>query len=461
MKRSEFQRFQSRYQPEHQAFFSRPYFSRRAFLQAAGGVAGSLMLPSAATAAPSDSAAATKNTARNLIFILLSGGPSHVDTFDLKMIDGVSPAALGPERVNGILWPAGLLPKLGSHLSSMAIIRSMRSWALVHETGQRWLQVGRNPQGAEGSIAPHIGSIIAREKDAEQRPTDSFPPFVALDVNEAAGAGYFSARYAPLKYIPSAAGIPDTAHPAGERVFQARLKALADLDGRFRRVDSPVSAGADVAEFYDAAVRMMHNPVVERAFRLNPTDAERYGSTAFGNACLVAKQVLEENQGTRAVMIRLGGWDSHSNIYSTTTPTSIFSTGKTFDNALSALLADLESSGQLNETLVVAGGEFGRTPGPLSAAGGRDHYLQQSFLLAGGGIRGGRVIGATDATGDATSEYGWSRDRDVRVEDIEATIYSALGIDWTKVLDDGPRGPFPYIPHSDKDLYGPVNELWS
>jgi len=87
--------------------------------------------------------------------------------------------------------------------------------------------------------------------------------------------------------------------------------------------------------------------------------------------------------------------------------------------------------------------------------------LQQSFLLAGGGIRGGQLIGATDSNGEETTENGWSRDRDVRVEDIEATIYSALGIDRTKVLEDGPRGPFPLIPHSDKDLYGPVHELWS
>lgn len=461
MKNTEFESFQQRYPQRRQAFFGRPYFSRRAFLRGAAGVAGSLMLPSFSTAATSPNGATTKNTARNLIFILMSGGPSHVDTFDLKMIDGVSPAPLGPERVNGILWPTGLMPKLSTHLGSMAIIRSMRSWALVHETGQRWVQVGRNPRNAEGSVAPHIGSIIAREKEIERRPSDSFPPFVALDVNEAVGSGYFSARYAPLKYVPAAGGIPDTLHPAGEGAFQARLKALADLDGRLRTVGSPLSAGQDVAEFYDAAVRMVHNPIVERAFRLNATEAERYGSTAFGNACLVAKQVLAENQGTRAVMIRLGGWDSHSNIYSTTAPTSIFGAGKTFDNALSALLADLKISGQLEQTLIVAGGEFGRTPGPLSAAGGRDHYLQQSFVLAGGGIRGGQVIGATDATGEATSEYGWSRDRDVRVEDIEATIYSALGIDWTKVLDDGPSGPFPLIPHSDKDLYGPVNELWS
>jgi len=129
--------------------------------------------------------------------------------------------------------------------------------------------------------------------------------------------------------------------------------------------------------------------------------------------------------------------------------------------ALAGLLSDLKTDGLLEETLVVAGGEFGRTTGPLTSAGGRDHHLQQSFLLMGGGIRGGRALGATDATGDSSVEYGWSRERDVRIEDIEATIYSALGIDWTTVPQDSPVGRFPYIPHSDKDLYGPIHELWT
>lgn len=449
MKRHEFDRFQLRTPHAHVPFYSRPLLNRRAFLSSAAGVA-----------TVRGRGAATKNTAKNLIFILMSGGPSHVDTFDLKMTEGSTPKEFAPERIGGLLWPTGLMPELGEKLGSIALVRSMRAWALVHETGQRWVQIGRNPQGVEGAIAPHIGSIIAREKEAERRPSDSFPPFVALDVSEAAGQGYFSARYAPFKYLPAVAGVPATAHPEGISAFEARLKALGDLDGALRRADGPIASGQDTAEFYGAAVRMTHNPSVENAFRLDPGAAERYGSTAFGNACLVAKQVLAADQGTRAVMIRLGGWDSHSNIYANGLPTSIFNPCKTFDNAVATLLADLQADGALDKTLVVAGGEFGRTPGALTAAGGRDHYLQQSFFLAGGGIRRGRAIGATDTAGSATTEYGWSRDRDVRIEDIEATIYSALGIDWTTVLEDGPRGPFAYVPHSDKNLYGPVDELW-
>ena len=462
MRHDQFERFQERFPHDHRAFFARRPMSRRGLFRSAAGLTGSFLLPGLNQGTAQSLAVAPKRTAKNLIFVLMSGAPSHVDTFDLKMADGVSPSELAPERINGINWPTGIFPKLAQHLPSIAIIRSMRAWALVHETSQRWVQIGRNPQGSEGSVAPHIGSIIAREKEKERRASDAFPPFLALDVSEAAGSGYFSARYAPFKYVPSAAGVPDTKHRDGEATFALRLKALTELDGRLRSPGSPLgAAGPDLAEFYGAATKMMHNPIVDSAFRVGAEDRARYGSTAFGDACLVAKQTLAAGQGTRAIMIRLGGWDSHSNIYSASAPTSIFGAGKTFDNAVAGLLSDLKASGLLNETLVVAGGEFGRTTGPLTAAQGRDHHLQQSFLLMGGGVRGGRAIGATDPSGDHSVEYGWSRDRDVRIEDIEATIYSALGIDWTTVLEDSPVGRFPYIPHSDKDLYGPIHELWT
>jgi uncharacterized protein (DUF1501 family) len=125
-------------------------------------------------------------------------------------------------------------------------------------------------------------------------------------------------------------------------------------------------------------------------------------------------------------------------------------------------MADLRNDGLLDQTLILAMGEFGRTVGPLNGQNGRDHYLQQSVLFAGGGIQGGRAIGATDDRGAATVDPGWSRDRDIKNEDIEATIYSALGIDWTTVRYDDPfkRG-FEYVPSaSTQDLYGPIHELW-
>jgi uncharacterized protein (DUF1501 family) len=151
----------------------------------------------------------------------------------------------------------------------------------------------------------------------------------------------------------------------------------------------------------------------------------------------------------------------HQNIYSPAA-NSLAAMGKQLDDGVSALLADLKASGQLDSTLVVMMGEFGRTVGKITPAGGRDHYPQQSVIFAGAGVRGGRAVGSTDATGAISDDYGWSRGRDIKPEDIEATIYSAMGINWTTVRYDDPFGRgFEYVPFSGEDLYGPIDELWS
>jgi uncharacterized protein (DUF1501 family) len=131
------------------------------------------------------------------------------------------------------------------------------------------------------------------------------------------------------------------------------------------------------------------------------------------------------------------------------------------DAAVSQLIVELKANGKFNETLIVMVGEFGRTVGQLSAAAGRDHYVQQFCFFAGGGVRGGTTIGATNAIGGATTDFGWRRQRDVRPEDVEATIYSALGINYTSIRYDDPFGRgFEYVPFASEDLYGPVNELF-
>ena len=134
---------------------------------------------------------------------------------------------------------------------------------------------------------------------------------------------------------------------------------------------------------------------------------------------------------------------------------------KQLDSGYAQLLADLKADGLLDKTLIVMTGEFGRTIGPLSDSGGRDHWKQQSSVFAGAGIKGGRTIGETDADGFETVNYGWSADRYVRPEDIEATIYSAMGIDWTTIRYDDPYGRgFEYVPFANDGLYQPINELW-
>jgi uncharacterized protein (DUF1501 family) len=174
----------------------------------------------------------------------------------------------------------------------------------------------------------------------------------------------------------------------------------------------------------------------------------------------VAYQVLKARQGTRFIQITsVDGWDMHYNIYAPAT--GLQSKAKVLDDGISALLSDLKSSGLLASTLVVMLGEFGRTVGKLTGAAGRDHFAQQFAFFAGGGVKGGTVIGATDASGADVAEFGWSRGRYVWLEDIEATIYSAMGIDWTYVRPDDPlhRG-FEYVPFSAQDVYGPLHDLW-
>jgi uncharacterized protein (DUF1501 family) len=336
----------------------------------------------------------------------------------------------------------------------------------VHSLAQLWTQIGRNPAAALGDVAPNIGSITALEKANDRQPGQAFPTFIALNSNSGAGSGYLDSRFAPFKTTPATAGLANTTHPDGEVRLNAKWSLLHQLDDGLR-VDSPYGKPyEDMDDFYTAAKGLMYNPAVNQAFGFTAADSTRYGGTSFGNACLVAKQILAAGQGTRFIQITLGGWDMHQNIYGVngdpTKGTNIFTLGKQLDDGLSGLIADLKSAGMFGETMIVAAGEFGRTVGKLSPAAGRDHYPQQFALFAGAGVRGGRVIGSTNADGSATVDPGWSRNRDVKPEDIEATIYSAMGINWTTIRYDDPFGRgFEYVPFAKDDVYGPVNELWA
>jgi uncharacterized protein (DUF1501 family) len=193
----------------------------------------------------------------------------------------------------------------------------------------------------------------------------------------------------------------------------------------------------------------------------------RYGTTGFGNSLIIARNLVAARRGTRFVQVTMGGWDHHANIYNKNA-NSLYTQMKTFDPAYATLLTDLAAAPGseaghtlLDETMVVVIGEFGRTVGALNAQGGRDHFLRMSMVFAGGGVRGGTLIGETDADGKNAKEFGWAANRDVRPEDVTSTIYSALGIDYTTVRRDDPlnRG-FEYVPFSKDGAYGPINELF-
>jgi len=465
-----FDKFLTKHPHPHVAFFNRPHLSRRRFFEVLGaGVTGSYLVQRAGlganTVVTPQLPESPKGTAKNVIFILLAGAPSHVDTFDFKMSNGITPAAAAPATINGILWPTGILPNLAKNINDFALVRSMSSHALVHSLGQTWTQIGRNPAAALGNIAPNIGSIVAIEKTPERTPSKVFPTFIALNSGGASGSGYLSSSYAPFKVNPSTGGLPDTMNVDGQVRMDQRWSLLHSEDDVLR-IQSPLGKDVDdMDSFYSAAKGMMYNNTVSQAFSYTAAGSARYGSNSFGNACLVAKQILAADQGTRYIEITVGGWDMHQNIYGAggniKAGTNIFTLGNILDAGLSTLINDLKDGGLFDSTMIVMAGEFGRTVGPVTAAGGRDHFLHQFAFFAGGGVKGGQTIGSTDALGAKTVDPGWSRGRDVYIEDIEATIYSAMGINWTNIRYDDPFGRgFEYVPSAASDTYGPINELW-
>ena len=442
-------------------FWNRPSLGRRLFFRHfASAVGGYLLLPSRPMETVARAAGTPMGTAANCIFILMSGAPSHVDTFDLKEGPWL-PAAMAATSYGDLRWPQGLLPKLASHLDSIALMRSIRGWSAVHGLGQTWLQIGRNPANLQAKTAPHIGSVVSLELGGP-RESRTLPAFLSLNTGTGPGQGYFPPDHSPFYVSPGGGGLGNTAHRDGQAVFARRYNLLTDLDGEARATGELGDAVSQMVSFNESARKMMYNPAVDRVFIFDAAERARYGNTAFGNACITARNLLRAKLGTRFIQITVGGWDNHAGIYTgALNPANANSLGHQFDNALGTLLTDLKNDGLFDETLVVALGEFGRTVGPLNAQQGRDHYVQQSALLAGARIGGGRAIGATDNEGRFTTQPGWSRERDIRTEDLEATIYSALGIDWTKILRDDPTGRgFEYVPFASQDLYGPVHELW-
>ncbi|HET7710401.1 MAG TPA: DUF1501 domain-containing protein [Thermoanaerobaculia bacterium] len=442
-------------------------FSRRQFLQIAGtGLIASYFTDVANARLLHDVAsvdAAVQKTARNCILIFLSGAPSHVDTWDLK--EGAwTPITFEPTSYGDLRWPRGLMPKTAEHLGKLAIVRSALSWAAVHGLAQTWAQISRNPGGATGRIAPHIGAVVALETQQQRQESDVLPGFVSIN-QVVAGSGYLPAQYAPFGVAPSATGLAALTHPDGTVRLNERWALSQSLDPE-RRDGTLGRNSMDMASFYDQAKRLIDTPDINRVFTFNTEERSRYGSTGFGDSLIVARNLIASRRGTRFVQVTMGGWDHHSNIYAANN--SLISQMRTFDPAFAALLGDLATTpgvdpakSLLDETMVLVLGEFGRTTGALNQQQGRDHFLRMSVVFAGGGVRGGRIIGKTNDLGSAAVDYGWSGKRDVRPEDVTSTIYSALGIDYTTIRRDDPLGRgFEYVPFAKDGLYSPINELF-
>jgi uncharacterized protein (DUF1501 family) len=188
----------------------------------------------------------------------------------------------------------------------------------------------------------------------------------------------------------------------------------------------------------------MSDPRAREVFAIGETDRKRYGNTTTGDACILARNLIQADAGTNFLFLQQNGWDHHSAIYERK---NFYQHSWDLDNSLSALLDDLASTRRpdgrslLDETLVFCLGEFGRTPGAINGLKGRDHYPNAyTVLAAGGGTKGGRIIGKTDETGAKVVAPEWQGRRPIYMEDIATTVYSAMGIDWTKTVKNTPSG---------------------
>ena len=442
-----------------------PVWGRRNFFKiASAGVAGYFLTHpfQSETVAQTPVTERVYGTARNCILVFLNGAPSHVDTFDLK-VGAWTPADFNPTTYNGTLFPQGLMPNLATQLDKLAIIRSLRAPALVHSLQAQWVQIARSPATQLGKIAPHIGSVVSLEFEAQRRADQKLPVFISLNGNPQAGPGYFNGRHAAFNVNASPNGLGSLSNGDGQTRFQTRYNLLQALEGNLRGNSLIGNEVTTMSDFYERSRGMMYNSTVDAVFRFPSTDQQRYGSTNFGNSCIVARNLVKADAGTRFIQINLGGWDHHSNIYAAN---GLYNSCRALDVGLSNLITDLSTTQGVNggslldETLIVVLGEFGRTTGALNNQAGRDHYFQHFAVLAGGGVRGGRVIGSTTDDGRSVKEAGWSQNRAIANEDLAATIYSALGINYLTIRRDDPFGRgFEYVPFANDGYWFPITEV--
>ena len=439
--------------------------TRRELLLGMGSFGLMNLLPNSTEAEVIRSAAQPRGTANACIFINLQGAPSHVDTFDLKT-DAFRPAGHVLGGAGPITLNATLFPNLARAAGDLCLVRSMSSVEEAHERGQFAIRTAHSSNPAFNAETPHIGAVVASEKGVGK-----FPPFLALNGPAGQGAAFLGGSYGPL--VTSGCGFPYLQHnfygPASQTRFGAKYELLKSLDPS--RVSPSDPSLADATAYYDTARNIMYDPAVSDAFLCVASDITRYGNTAIGQALLVARKAVQARNGVRFINVNHGNWDTHQQMFGRGyrlggVLNNIWDLANELDRGLGALIADLKASGDFARTMIVVVGEFGRTPGPLNGQQGRDHHkAAMCALLAGGGVAGGRVIGGTDAAGRSVINSGWKNKRAIYIQDLVATMYSALGIDWGTKITGTPSGrAFEYTPpinNGHADLPEPVDEVFA
>jgi hypothetical protein len=386
------------------------------------GTAGSLLAAeTAAAATPATGPGFGK--AKNIIFLQMIGGMTHIDTLDPK--DGPTQGPKAPIKTKADFQLGGTMENLAKQADKISIIRSLSSKTGVHAAGQYMIRSGYEGRGTIKH--PNIGAWAQHFKGESHK---TLPSNVCINRQPQNGNGFFPSSFAPLPILDPDVGLQYSSSDASPENMVKRLVLLDQLDASFRERFQTAEVKS-YTQFYDKTVSIMSSTDLE-AFRLDDEpDAlkEKYGRNKFGQGCLLARRLVEK--GIRYIEVAKGGWDMHNNI-----DEELEEHGAELDVALAALLEDLQSRGLLESTLVVLCSEFGRGP-KINGNGGRDHHPKVfSTLLAGGGVKGGFIHGASDKEGMAVA------DKQVSPQDFLSTIGWSLGLPVDEVVMSPSNRPF-------------------
>lgn len=366
---------------------------------------------------------------KSVILLWLEGGPSQLETFDPHPGGKYGGDAKAIETTAEGVQISDLLPKTAAQMHLASLVRSVTSKEGDHERAVYNVKTGYRPDPTLKH--PSVGAVLCH---ADQKGAD-IPRHISIVPNNSPGrGGYLGAAYDAFKINDPAGPVPDVRRPVHEDRFDRRVSDLYNVvEGEFRRgrLKNLESAKTLHQTATDLALRMMSSEQLD-AFDVSEeskTELESFGDSSFGRGALAASRLIEV--GARCVEVTLGGWDSHI-----TNHTLQSSACEKLDPALASLLRRLEERELLDSTLVVCGGEFGRTPS-INPAEGRDHWPHGfSTLLAGCGIRRGAVHGATASEPKLDSEKPQDDVSDiVTVADLHATILSVLGVDYGEELE--------------------------
>ncbi len=391
-------------------------------------------------------AESTTHSAKNTILVWVGGGPSHHDTRD--------PRPNAPAEIRGELSPiatsvpdiqlAESVPRLARQMHRLAVLRAVTHPQAAHEAGSAYMMTGYRFR--PGHNFPSIGSVVGHQHFDKTEPiaqplpesetsilqphSSGLPPYIAIPHENIRGGGHLGATYNPLAVVgdpndPAFRVLDITLPEALTKPRFLRRRSLSDfVNAQFRRDRAAASIKA-IDGYAEQAYDMILSPAARAAVNINnESDAqrERYGRTTIGQRLLLARRLIEA--GVPFVTVSESEWDHHRNIYS-----RLKEQMPALDHGLAALVEDLAERGRLDDTLIVMMGEFGRTP-KINENAGRDHWSQVfSVLLAGGGVVGGQVIGASDDNGAAP------QDRPVKPEDLFYSAYRLLGIDPDRFLE--------------------------